>query len=157
MKLDQTNPNEYLLLLAIEKLTPLLDRIVFVGGCATGLLVTDPGAGPVRRTIDIDVIVELTSSVGFFMAEELLAAENPPSTPARITRDVDAITPSESYAEFIQIEAKLRELGFREPIEEGAPRCRWLCGDIRLDLMPAHPSVLGFTNRWYQQALENAE
>jgi hypothetical protein len=49
-------PHQNLELLEItaERLRPLLHEIVFVGGCATGLLVTDPGAAPVRRTYDVD-------------------------------------------------------------------------------------------------------
>ena len=37
------HPSHELLKLTAEKLRPLLPEIVFVGGCATGLLVTDPG------------------------------------------------------------------------------------------------------------------
>jgi hypothetical protein len=55
------DPNVGLLLSAIEKLVPLLDQIVFVGGCAVGLLITDPGAAPVRPTVDVDAIVEIAS------------------------------------------------------------------------------------------------
>lgn len=43
------------------RLKPLLREIVFVGGCATELLITDPGAPPVRVTDDVDVIVEIAS------------------------------------------------------------------------------------------------
>lgn len=63
------NPNADLLLSAAEKLAPLLDRIVFVGGCAAGLLITDPGAAPVRPTIDVDAIIRIESYV------ELIALE----------------------------------------------------------------------------------
>lgn len=42
-------------------LVPLLDRLVFVGGCATALLITDPGATEVRPTFDVDAIVEICS------------------------------------------------------------------------------------------------
>ena len=55
------NPNAALLLSAVKKLVPLLDEIVFVGGCAAGLLITDPGAAPIRPTIDVDAIIELAS------------------------------------------------------------------------------------------------
>jgi hypothetical protein len=34
---------------------------VFLGGCATQLLITDPAAAPVRISDDVDVIVEITS------------------------------------------------------------------------------------------------
>jgi hypothetical protein len=39
----------------------VLPEIVFVGGCTTGLLITDPAASPVRATDDVDVIVEVAS------------------------------------------------------------------------------------------------
>ena len=52
-------PNLDLLERAAEKLRPLLPEIVFVGGCATGLLITDPGAAAVRGTYDVDVITEI--------------------------------------------------------------------------------------------------
>jgi len=55
------HPNLELLLTAANALRPLLPEIVFVGGCATGLLITDPAAAPVRRTYDVDVIAEITS------------------------------------------------------------------------------------------------
>lgn len=55
------HPNLELLKLTAEKLRPLLPEIVFVGGCATGLLATDPGSAPVRATYDVDVIAEIGS------------------------------------------------------------------------------------------------
>ena len=46
-------------------LGPLCDEMVFLGGCATGLLITDPAAPPVRATRDVDVIVEVASLVEY--------------------------------------------------------------------------------------------
>ncbi len=40
---------------------PLLPQIAFAGGCATQLLITDPGAPPLRVTDDVDVIADLVS------------------------------------------------------------------------------------------------
>jgi predicted nucleotidyltransferase len=116
------NPNLAQLVSAAEKLESLLDRIAFVGGCATGLLLTDPAAAPVRPTLDVDAIV----AVG-------------------------------SYFDFTLLEDHLRGLGFRHPHTEDAPICRWISGDLVLDLMPTDPSILGFSNRWYRPALENAQ
>ncbi len=107
---------------ATKKLAPLLDQIAFVGGCAAGLLLTDPAAAPVRPTLDVDAIVAVAS-----------------------------------YVEFAALEARLRQLGFRQPQIEGVPICRWLSGELILDLMPTDASILGFGNRWYAAALENAE
>jgi hypothetical protein len=55
------------------------------------------------------------------------------------------------------VEEDLQKLGFRESLQEGVPRCRWMMGELILDLMPADPSVLGFSNRWYRSALQNAQ
>lgn len=43
------------------RLRPLLNEVVFVGGCTTGLFITDEAAGEVRPTFDVDVIAEITS------------------------------------------------------------------------------------------------
>ncbi|MGO9086494.1 MAG: hypothetical protein ACLQBK_14800 [Candidatus Sulfotelmatobacter sp.] len=100
----------------------MLDRIAFVGGCATGIYLSDPAAAPVRSTLDVDAIVEIAS-----------------------------------YAEFVALEDRLGELGFRRAHAEAAPICRWLAGDLTLDLMPTDSTILGFSNRWYRPALYNAQ
>ena len=55
-------------------LGPLLTELVFVGGAVTGLLVTDPGAGEPRVTIDVDAIAEISS-----YAEYAAFGDRPPS------------------------------------------------------------------------------
>ena len=53
-------------------LQPLLPEIVFVGGCATGLLITDPGAAAVRGTYDVDVIAEIASYADYVVFSDRL-------------------------------------------------------------------------------------
>lgn len=55
------NPNLQILEIAVERLGPLADDMVLVGGCATGLLLTDTAAPPIRATQDVDVITEVAS------------------------------------------------------------------------------------------------
>lgn len=64
--------NLELLELAARTLEPLLPEIVFVGGCATGLLITDPAAGPVRVTYDVDVIAEIVSYADYVVFSDRL-------------------------------------------------------------------------------------
>src|SRR5260221_10778552 len=82
-----------------------------------------------------------------------LLQPDPAAAAVRPTLDVDAIVAIASYAEFTLLENRLRELGFRESRAEGAPICRWLHGDLILDLMPTDASILGFSNRWYNLLL----
>ena len=53
------NPIIDLLEKMVESLGELTEQMVFVGGCATGLLVTDEAAPPVRQTNDVDVIADV--------------------------------------------------------------------------------------------------
>lgn len=52
------DPNLALLHAMALALGPLRERLVFVGGCATGLLLTNPAAAGVHPTEDVDAIVE---------------------------------------------------------------------------------------------------
>lgn len=56
-----SDPNRDLFEKVVQILRPLLDELVFVGGCTTGLLVTDVAAGGIRPTKDVDAIAELAS------------------------------------------------------------------------------------------------
>jgi hypothetical protein len=56
-----TNPNLEILEAVVELLDELIDKLVFLGGCATGLLLTDTAAPPIRATQDVDVITELAT------------------------------------------------------------------------------------------------
>ncbi len=51
-------------------LEPLLDRLVLVGGCATSLLVTDPGAPDARPTADVDLIVDVLTIAHYHELEQ---------------------------------------------------------------------------------------
>ena len=57
------------LAMAAEKLDRLLDQIVFVGGCMTELLLTDPGAAPIRPALDVDAIIAIGSYLEFTLLE----------------------------------------------------------------------------------------
>jgi hypothetical protein len=66
------DPNLRLLTEAAKLLIPVLDELVFVGGCTTGLLITDEGAGDVRPTFDVDAITEITSYADYAIFSERL-------------------------------------------------------------------------------------
>ena len=69
MNFHPHHPNIAQLTAAAAKLKPLLDQIAFVGGCVTGLLLTDPAAAPVRPTLDVDAIVAIASYADFTVLE----------------------------------------------------------------------------------------
>jgi len=48
-----------MLMRVVERLAPLMDRFVFLGGVVTELFITSPGASPPRQTKDVDVVVNV--------------------------------------------------------------------------------------------------
>jgi len=66
------NPNLQLLVDAARLLKPILNELVFVGGCTTALLITDKAAADVRPTYDVDAIAEITSYVAYTVFSERL-------------------------------------------------------------------------------------
>ncbi len=69
------DPNTDLLARMAEALGELRARMVFVGGCATALLITDPAAAPVRATQDVDAVVAIASKVEYLRLGEALRAK----------------------------------------------------------------------------------
>jgi hypothetical protein len=66
------NPNIQILESAVVRLGTMTEMMAFVGGCATGMLLTDPAASPVRATLDVDVIVEVATLARYhWIADQL--------------------------------------------------------------------------------------
>lgn len=79
------------------------------------------------------------------------------SASIRGTDDVDVIVEVSSYGEYQHaLRDELLRVGFREDNSPGAPRCRWIVDGIKVDVMPTHESVLGFSNRWYPAAIKHS-
>lgn len=83
-------------------------------------------------------------------------ATNPGAPDARPTMDVDCIIGLTSYAKLADLESKLTMSGFQHVISERAPICRWVFRNIKVDVMPSDPAVMGFSNRWYEDGIRFA-
>jgi hypothetical protein len=59
-------------LAAARQLGELTEELVFLGGSAVALLITDPAAPDVRPTLDIDAIVEVATWTDYYRLEERL-------------------------------------------------------------------------------------
>lgn len=72
--MNPNNPNLVLLELVAERLGDALRRqLVFVGGAAAGLLITDPGQPAIRPTEDVDLIVRALALADYHRVEKALA------------------------------------------------------------------------------------
>ena len=64
------DPNVAKVELIAKALGPLRERLVLVGGCAAGLLFTDPAAAPARVTFDVDLLAEVAALAGYHQLEK---------------------------------------------------------------------------------------
>jgi predicted nucleotidyltransferase len=68
-----SDPNVAKLQLVAHALGPLREQVVFVGGCAVGLLITDQAAAPVRATADVDLVVSVSALSAYHGIEKELS------------------------------------------------------------------------------------
>jgi len=85
-----------------------------------------------------------------------LIVDDPGATPIRPTDDVDLVVNVESRTRYDALSKRLLELGFHPDTSEDAPLCRWLIEDVVVDVMPSSSGILGFSNRWYADAITHS-
>lgn len=71
--MNPRDPNIQLLEVVAQALDDLCDELLFVGGCAAGLLCTSPSAAPARVTYDVDVVAEVVALSAYHALEEKFA------------------------------------------------------------------------------------
>lgn len=79
--------------------------------------------------------------------------DDPGAQDVRATRDIDCVIELAGIGELSTLEAQLRCLGFSHATGEGDPICRWHFSGLVVDMMPTDGSILGFSNRWYPEAM----
>jgi predicted nucleotidyltransferase len=72
--LNPRDPNVQLVEVVAQALGGLCDELVFVGGCAAGLLCTSPNAPPPRVTYDVDVVAEVAALAAYHALEKRFAS-----------------------------------------------------------------------------------
>lgn len=85
-----------------------------------------------------------------------LLLDDPHLAPVRPTGDVDVIVGVLTRIEVGKMEAELERLGFQHDTSEGAPRCRWVFGGIKVDVMPVEDPMGGLRTRWFGLAVDTA-
>lgn len=64
------HPNVAKLELVAYALGDLRERLLFVGGCAVDLLLTDTAAAPSRVTYDVDLVAQVAALAGYHQLEK---------------------------------------------------------------------------------------
>lgn len=91
------------------------------------------------------------SSAGLLLTDPLAESVRP-------TLDVDAVIQTDGLAHYYRIENQLERCGFVRDVAGGVV-CRWQHrnSQVMFDLMPVDASILGFSNRWYGEAVATAQ
>lgn len=84
-----------------------------------------------------------------------LYASDPAASDIRPTLDVDCVIELSSKMAHIRLEENLRIKGFAHDTSLDAPICRWIYQNIKVDVMPTDENILGFSNQWYHEGIEN--
>lgn len=71
--MNPADPNLQRVELVARALGELCDELVFVGGCAAGMLCTSVQAPPPRATFDVDLVAEVTALAGYHALETRFA------------------------------------------------------------------------------------
>jgi predicted nucleotidyltransferase len=72
--MNPEDPNVQILQAVAVALGSLREAVVFVGGCAAGLLITDTARPVVRATQDVDVVAEVHSKIAYYQLCDQLRA-----------------------------------------------------------------------------------
>lgn len=89
------------------------------------------------------------AAVPFYLPEVYL-------TQARPTDDIDVVMEIVGFNASAINDQALRDKKFLHDTSEDAPICRWLYRGFKVDIMSTNSSAAGFTNRWYEEGVENA-
>ena len=113
---------------------------------------------------NIELLIQVAEALGDLRERVVLVGgcatalliTDPAATDVRATKDVDAIIAIVSKSAYYDLGEALRARGFSQPLEEGDPPFCWTFAGMKLDMMPIDPDVLGFSNRWYELAMQTA-
>ena len=114
-----------------------------------------PNLGALRTVADrLDGLGLSYAFVGGSIVNLLI--DDPGFAPARPTDDVDVILEVVTSERYSNVEARIRALGFDHDMREGAPLCRWVLGNLTVDIMPTEDADLGLNTAWFKEALATA-
>ncbi|MDD5556549.1 MAG: hypothetical protein PHN82_04770 [bacterium] len=85
-----------------------------------------------------------------------LLMDDPALVSIRPTKDVDVIVEVRTRIHYADLEGRLRGLGFKHAMSEGAPKCRWIIDNIRVDIMPVTDQTGELSDTWFELALRTA-
>ncbi len=108
----------------------------------------------VARALGDDLLQQVAfvggCATGLLIQDEITQAQ------VRFTEDVDLITSLVGLSSWHAFQSSLLKRGFSINMQDDL-QCRMRLNDIIVDFMPDDEAILGFTNRWYRDALKTSQ
>jgi predicted nucleotidyltransferase len=109
----------------------------------------------VRIKVVANALDTLKEKVVFVGGATISLYPDKPVLEVRPTDDVDVIIEILNYKNRVEVEEKLRAIGFTNDIQSGVV-CRFQIQGIVVDIMPTNDPSIGFGNRWYPEGFNEA-
>lgn len=111
----------------------------------------------VRRIMEVAVKLDYLLKDVVFVGGSVVAlyADDPAADEVRPTDDVDIVVGISTTHGFNDFESAIRKQGFLNDMYSGVI-CRYKVNDIIVDVMPLEEKVLGFTNKWYKNGVQES-
>ena len=109
----------------------------------------------IRIKVVANALDSLKEKVVFVGGATISLYPDKPVLEVRPTDDVDVLIEILNYSYRVELEEKLRSIGFSHDIESGVI-CRYQIKGIIVDIMPTNDPSIGFSNIWYPEGFENA-
>ncbi len=110
----------------------------------------------VRIKVLAEAFSHLTNKIVFVGGAVVeLYCDDPARAEVRPTNDVDVVVELHNKGSYAVLEENLRKMGFQNDVFSGVI-CRYIYHDIVVDIMPDDENILGFTNIWYKEGLQNS-
>lgn len=115
---------------------------------------------PVVNLNHVAIIAERFEPLGVkfvFIGGSVIAllVDNPKVSSIRPTNDVDVVFEVLTHLEYTKLEERLIALHFKNDTSDGAPRCRWIIEDIKVDVLPARDDHGHWGSRWLEEAINS--
>ncbi len=98
----------------------------------------------------LDRVVFIGGSTTAFLITDPITRQT-----VRFTDDVDLVVHIEGKAKWLWLQRELQTRGFKQSMVDDLI-CRLRLGDLKVDIMPDDENILGFSNRWYREAVTHA-
>lgn len=111
----------------------------------------------VKRIREVAVRLDTLLKDAVFVGGAVVAlyADDPAADEVRPTDDIDIVVGISTRAGFSHFEEKIRQLGFLN-VADSTFIGRYKINEIIVDIMPTDEKILGFSNKWYEEGIEES-